>query len=115
MTKRRFKIMEAESTLTDRYQTTIPEPIRDALHLDKRDKISYTLDDSGKVTLSRAPEEDPAVGKFLGLLAKDIENNENIYALDPELRESIESLVGDMVVDLDAPLEGADNDDDEDE
>ncbi len=111
---KKFKIMEAESTLTDRYQTTIPEPIRDALHLDKRDKISYAIDGDGKVTITRAHEEDPAVGKFLELIAKDIENNENIYALDPELLESIRDLVGDMEVDLDAPLEG-DDDDDEDE
>ena len=29
----------AESTLTDRYQTTVPEPVRKALGLNKRDKI----------------------------------------------------------------------------
>lgn len=33
----------SESTLTDRYQTTIPEPIRKALGLNKRDKIRYTI------------------------------------------------------------------------
>jgi len=29
------KLLQAESTLTDRYQTTIPEPIRESLHLSK--------------------------------------------------------------------------------
>ncbi|NBD32458.1 MAG: regulator, partial [Cyanobacteria bacterium] len=29
----------SESTLTNRYQTTIPEPVRKALGLKKRDKI----------------------------------------------------------------------------
>ena len=31
--------LEVESTLTDKYQTTIPDPIRKALNLKKRDKI----------------------------------------------------------------------------
>ena len=34
--------LEAESTLTDRYQTTVPETVRRALRLGKRDKIHYT-------------------------------------------------------------------------
>lgn len=29
-------ILEAESTLTDRYQTTVPQAVRRALRLDKR-------------------------------------------------------------------------------
>ncbi|TAL82637.1 MAG: hypothetical protein EPN62_04060 [Candidimonas sp.] len=36
-------ILEVESTLTDRYQTTVPETVRRALGLDKRDKIHYTI------------------------------------------------------------------------
>ena len=32
--------LEAESTLTDRYQTTVPETVRRALRLGKRDKIT---------------------------------------------------------------------------
>ena len=35
--------LEAESTLTDRYQTTMPETVRRALKLGKRDKIHYTM------------------------------------------------------------------------
>ena len=34
--------LEVESTLTDRYQTTVPETVRRALRLGKRDKIHYT-------------------------------------------------------------------------
>jgi hypothetical protein len=44
--------LEAESTLTDRYQTTVPEPIRQVLRLAKRDKLHYALED-GKVVLPR--------------------------------------------------------------
>ena len=68
---------EAESTLTDRYQTTIPENVRKALRLNKRDKIHYKIEPNGKVTMSRAEleDEDPVVGKFLNFLAEDMSKN----------------------------------------
>ena len=47
-------ILEVESTLTDRYQTTVPETVRRALSLGKRDKIHYTIRSSGEVVLTRA-------------------------------------------------------------
>jgi antitoxin PrlF len=60
-----------ESTLTDRYQTIIPDPVRKALGLNKRDKICYTIDPDGKVWISRADqtESDPLLGEFLNFLA----------------------------------------------
>ena len=39
--------MQVESTLTDRYQTTVPDTVRRALRLGKRDKISYTIRPDG--------------------------------------------------------------------
>jgi antitoxin PrlF len=33
----------SESTLTDRYQTTAPDPVRKMLGLNKRDRIAYTI------------------------------------------------------------------------
>ena len=71
-------ILEAESTLTDRYQTTIPGPIRKALGLDKRDKVVYRLSGSGKVSLVRArskPVVDAALGPFLALLDKRLKSH----------------------------------------
>ncbi len=32
-----------ESTLTDHYQTTVPDAVRKALGLNKRDKISHAI------------------------------------------------------------------------
>ena len=55
--------LEAESTLTDRYQTTVPETVRRALRLGKRDKIHYTVRPSGEVVLTRVDateDADPA-------------------------------------------------------
>lgn len=100
--------LEVESTLTDRYQTTVPETVRRALRLRKRDKIRYTVRPGGEVVLARARSEadtDPALGAFLNLLARDIaERPERLQAIDRGLVQRIQSLVGDMEVDLDTPL-----------
>ena len=64
--------LEVESTLTDRYQTTVPETVRRALRLGKRDKIRYTIRPCGEVVLTRAEAvegDDPVLGHFLGLPA----------------------------------------------
>ena len=45
--------LESESTLTDRYQTTVPETVRRAHKLDKRDKIHYSILPDGAVVMSR--------------------------------------------------------------
>jgi len=97
----------SESTLTDRYQTTIPDPIRKALGLNKRDKICYTIESDGRVVISRADqiESDPIIGQFLNFLAQDIEKNpQHIQALSPDLVNHVQSLMADVEIDLDATL-----------
>lgn len=97
----------SESTLTDRYQTTIPEPIRKALGLNKRDKIRYTIQSDGQVVISRADltESDPILGEFLNFLAEDIKNNpQRLETLSSDLVSRVQSLVCDVDLDLDAPL-----------
>jgi len=100
--------LEAESTLTDRYQTTVPEVVRRALKLSKRDKIHYAVRPGGEVVLSRAApadDDDPVLGQFLDFLARDVaEHPERIQALDAGLARRLESLVGEVEVDLDARL-----------
>ena len=100
-----------ESTLTDRYQTTVPDIVRKALHLSKREKIRYTIQPDGNVLLSRADQEesDPALGSFLTFLANDIQQNpQHLKAVTPELVSRIQNLVGDLDVNLDAPLDDED-------
>ncbi len=100
-----------ESTLTDRYQTTVPDIVRKALHLSKREKIRYTIQPDGNVLLSRADQEesDPALGSFLTFLANDIQKNpQHLKAVTPELVSRIQNLVGDLDVNLDAPLDDED-------
>jgi len=104
--------LEVESKLTDRYQTTVPETVRRALKLGKRDKIHYTIRPSGEVVLTRAGAsegDDPALGQFLGFLARDIANHpERLQAIDAGLLHRLQSLVGGVEVDLDAPLSADD-------
>ena len=100
--------LEVESTLTDRYQTTVPETVRRALRLGKRDKIHYTIRPGGEVVLTRAEAsdgDDPVLGHFLGFLARDIARHpERLQSVDPGLVQRLQSLVGSVEVDLDAAL-----------
>ena len=104
--------LEVESTLTDRFQTTVPETVRRALHLDKRDKIHYSIRSGGEVVLTRveAPEgDDPVLGQFLGFLALDIASHpERLQAINTSLVQRIQSLVGGIEVDLNAALSADD-------
>ena len=99
--------MEVESTLTDRYQTTVPETVRRALRLGKRDKIHYSIRPNGEVVLSRVESaaEDPVLGQFLSFLARDIgERPEHLQALDAGFVQRIRGLTAGVEVDLDAAL-----------
>ncbi len=101
-------MFEAESTLTDRYQTTVPEPVRVALKLSKRDKLRYAVRADGSVVMTRAEqpdEEDPVLEQFLGFMARDLASHpERLRTIDHGLLGRIQALVGHVDVDLDAPL-----------
>jgi antitoxin PrlF len=105
-------LIEAESTLTSRYQTTVPEPVRRALRLSKHDKLHYSLRDSGDIVISRAivqAETDPAIESFLGFLATDIQNHpEHLRALTKDTQRSISKLTKGVKFDLNAPLNSDD-------
>ena len=107
-------VLELESTLTDRYQTTVPVAVRQALQLHKRDRIRYRVMDGGQVLLERAqpdePGDDPALAPFLGLLARDLRDHpERLSAVPAEFVERLLLLVADGNIDLDAPLDPADD------
>jgi antitoxin PrlF len=100
-------VIEVESTLTDRYQTTVPETVRKALHLGKRDKIHYTIQSNGSVLITRVESKkiDPVVGVFLSFLANDIQKNpQNVMALNSDLQQRIQTLVSGVKFDIDKPL-----------
>jgi len=104
--------LEVESTLTDRYQTTVPETVRRALKLGKRDKIHYTIRPGGEVVLTRAEAaegDDPVLGQFLGFLARDIASHpQRLQAIDARFVQRLQALTDGIEVDLDAPLSADD-------
>jgi antitoxin PrlF len=66
-------ILTAESTLTSRYQTTIPDAVRKVLGLGKQDRLLYRVTEAGEVRLAKAgaqDAEDPALAPFLALFDK---------------------------------------------
>jgi antitoxin PrlF len=105
-------VLEAESTLTERYQTTVPETVRRALRLGKRDKIRFTIRPDGDVVMTRAAvpsSEDPVIGHFLHFLASDMAAHpERLAAINLGLVQRIQNLVGNVDVDLDAALTAED-------
>lgn len=105
-------LISAQSTLTDRYQTTIPEVVRNVLNLSKRDKLVYSVDSDGKVVISKLTscEDDPVLNNFLTFLAKDIEHSpQNLVPMTVEKFMKISSLVEDIKIDLEAPLDAEDD------
>ena len=104
--------LELESTLTDRYQTTVPETVRRALRLGKRDKIRYLVQDDGTVVLTRgdsAGEDDPVLAGFLQFLANDLAARPGqVRALDRKLATRVRSLVGGVKLKLDQSLDPRD-------
>ena len=105
-------VLEAESRLTDRYQTTVPAAVRKALSLEKRDKLRFVVQPDGQVLLTRVADDDaddPVIGRFLDFMAADIiRHPEHLQALDADFARRMENLVGNIDVDLDAPLVGDD-------
>lgn len=102
-------IFECESSVTERYQTTVPAEVRAALKIGKYDKLHYKVLPSREVVLTRGsePEEsDPVVEQFLAFLARDFAAHpERLRPVTGELRARLDALVGGVDVgDLDAPL-----------
>lgn len=102
------------STLTDRYQTTIPASIRKILNLRKGDRIKFAPTEDGRVVIeldrSQTSDEDTALTGFLKLLENDVRDNpEKIAAFNAGRLARIDTLVGDLDVDLDAALDPEDD------
>jgi len=85
-------VLQVESTLTDRYQTTVPETVRRALR-----------------RAATGESDDPALAPFLGFLARDMaEHPERLQIVDAGLVRRIQALVDGVDVDPDATLSADD-------
>ena len=102
-----MSLIQEVATMTAKGQITVPKPIRQALGADVGTRVRFELQENGQVVVSRAdPEhEDPAIGAFLDLLARDIEAGRNVGDLPEGLaRKMLEHARLD--IDLDEPIEG---------
>jgi len=100
-------IMQDISKLTDRYQTTVPRGVRKLLNLGKGDRIRYRVGPGGRVYIEpvRSVESDPALDAFLAFVEADIKAHpDRLRAFDGALHDRLEALIGDVEVDLEAPL-----------
>jgi len=103
--------LETESTLTEKFQTTVPRVVRQALHLNKKDKIKFIIQPNGSVLLSRVEpiKNDPVVESFLAFVARDMQKHpEKLQPLTASMRDRVELLTVGIDVDLAAPLSNED-------
>jgi bifunctional DNA-binding transcriptional regulator/antitoxin component of YhaV-PrlF toxin-antitoxin module len=54
----------AQSTITDKFQTTIPLEVRLALNLKPRQRVSYEVQDAGSAIIRPAPGLDELFGSI---------------------------------------------------
>lgn len=104
------KLLQTESTLTQRYQTTIPSVVRQTLGLEKGNKISYQIQADGSVIITRwdkkGEKSDPILGQFLNFLEEDMAKNpQQIKAINPLTVKTLTSLTENICLDLEMPLE----------
>ena len=93
-----MSVIHEVATLTSKGQITLPKSIRQALGVDTGGKVAFDLRD-GEVVVTRADaeHEDPAIGAFLNLLARDIEAGRNIRGLPEELARTMLEHAGHKV------------------
>lgn len=108
-----MKTTEVNSALTERYQTTVPEPVRRALNLQKRDRIKFQILANGTVVLAKAEledEADPAIGAFLNFLEGDLFTNPgSLTPLTSERITELKALTQGIEFDINEPLDPADD------
>lgn len=103
------KLLEIESTITERGQTTVPAAIRKALGLKRSGKVLFQQMDDGTIAIAPKTDDDdgddPVIGNFLAFLERDMmQRPEALTPLSRELLERGDRLVEGIEVDLDAPL-----------
>jgi antitoxin PrlF len=90
------------SRLTSKGQTTIPVAVRKALGVREGDDIVFVVE-GDHVRLTRAEPEDPVIGAWLDFLERDMVARPHV--LKPIPMAELDALLGDMDIDLDAPID----------
>ncbi len=96
-----------QSSVTERFQTTIPKGVREALGLRRGDTLAYEVRGE-EVVVRRRPEQesdDPVLAGFLDLLERDIAAKpERLQGVPDALVQRARELVDGVEIDLDAAL-----------
>ncbi|MCJ2136116.1 type II toxin-antitoxin system PrlF family antitoxin [Methylobacterium sp. J-026] len=102
------EVLEIPATVTARGQTTVPVAVRRMLGLGKSGHIVFRRLADGTITVAKADppaEEDPALGPFLTLIARDLETRPHaIQPVSEEIYRRAAALVEGIAVDLDEAL-----------
>ena len=95
------------ATLTSKGQITLPKPVRQALGVDAGGKVAFEIKGSRIVVTRAASSEhvDPAIGRFLALIERDIAQGERVVSLPPALARSLARALR-RRVDLNEDIEG---------
>jgi antitoxin PrlF len=86
--------------------------MRNVMNLSKKDKLVYSANSDGKAVISKLAicEDGPVLNNFLSFLAKDIENSpQSLVPMTVEKFMQISSLVEDIKIDLETPVDAEDD------
>lgn len=104
-------LIEEASTVTRKGQTTVPKAVRDALGVKTGDRIVYSVDSKGGVSMARSDSgvsDEAAVDAFLAFISNDIKRRpEAILPFDPVDVARRAKLLEGVEVDLDGDFSGA--------
>jgi len=95
-----------KSKVTERSQTTLPPSVRRVLDIHPGEHIGYVIE-GNQVRLVNATaleHVDPAIDRFLALLAHDIDRNLTVFPTS--LLERARALTRNVAIDHDAAIEG---------
>ena len=101
-----------KSKLTERSQTTVPTGVREALGLQAGDNVGYVI--KGDYAIIRRVEAqsddegaDPALGAFLDMLERDIQDHpERLRGIPQSLVKRARALVARTGFHADSPIRG---------
>ena len=103
-----MSVIHEVATMTSKGQITVPKPIRQALGVEAGAKVSFELEEDGRVLVTRADadteHEDPAICAFLDLLERDIEAG-NVHEIPEDLAQAMLAHAGHQI-DLEEPIIG---------
>ena len=80
-------IVHEVATMTAQGRLTLPKAVRRALGVDIGAKVAFERREDGQIVVGRADaeHEDPAIGAFLNLLARDLRTGRHVQAIPGDL------------------------------